>query len=111
MIFSVLQLFPTGDPQGRMVACKQPTTLAAMEGLYTTQQGAPLHIMGQPDDTNRRIDNPLSMPKMLSFLTYRHWNAEVKGLNAFPKDIGRTTFRCCITLTTSWWDWGRSSSP
>jgi len=85
-IFSLFQLFPTGDQQGRMVAQKQPATLAGMEGLYKTQQGAPLHIMGQPDDGNGKIDNPLSVPKMLSFLTYRRWNAEVKGLDAFPKD-------------------------
>jgi cytochrome d ubiquinol oxidase subunit I len=84
-VFSLLQLFPTGDAQGRMVAQHQPATLAGMEGLYTTQQGAPLHIMGQPDDSKRQIDNPLSVPKMLSFLTYKRWNAEVKGLDAFPK--------------------------
>ena len=85
-IFSVLQLFPTGDRQGLMVARHQPATLAAMEGLYKTQEGAPIHIMGQPDDKKGKIDNPLSVPKMLSFLTYKHWDAEVKGLDAFPKD-------------------------
>jgi len=85
-IFSVLQLFPTGDQQGRMVAHHQPAALAGMEGLYRTQVGAPLHIMGQPDDKNASIDNPLSVPKMLSFLTYQRWNAEVKGLDAFPKE-------------------------
>ena len=37
-----LQLFPTGDLQGKMVAKEQPVTLAAMEGLFETQQGAPL---------------------------------------------------------------------
>jgi len=85
-IFSILQLFPTGDGQGRMIAQHQPATLAGMEGLYKTQEGAPLHLMGQPDDKNGKIDNPLSVPKMLSFLTYKRWNAEVKGLDAFPKD-------------------------
>jgi cytochrome d ubiquinol oxidase subunit I len=85
LICCVLQLFPTGDSQGRMVARHQPATLAAMEALYTTQPGAPLHIMGQPDVENQKIDNPLSVPKALSFLTYQHWNAEVKGLNAFPQ--------------------------
>jgi cytochrome d ubiquinol oxidase subunit I len=68
-----------------MIANHQPATLAAMEGLYTTQQGAPLHIMGQPDVENKKMDNPLSVPKMLSFLTYKRWNAEVKGMDAFPK--------------------------
>ncbi|HWR17536.1 MAG TPA: cytochrome ubiquinol oxidase subunit I [Terriglobales bacterium] len=86
LIFAVIQLFPTGDGQGQMLAKKQPATLAAMEGLYTTTEGAPIHIMGQPDVANQKIDNPLSVPKMLSFLTYKRWNAEVKGMDAFPKE-------------------------
>jgi len=32
----------------------------------------------------RRIDNPILVPKMLSFLTYRAWMASVRGLDAFP---------------------------
>jgi cytochrome d ubiquinol oxidase subunit I len=32
------------------------------------------------------LDNPLTVPKMLSFLSYKHWEAEVKGMNAFPKE-------------------------
>ena len=39
LIFSVLQLFPTGDGQGRMVALHQPVTLAAMEALFVSQAG------------------------------------------------------------------------
>ncbi|MFB3915695.1 MAG: cytochrome ubiquinol oxidase subunit I [Terriglobales bacterium] len=85
LIFSILQVFPTGDAQGRMVAHHQPVTLAAMEALWETQPGAPLVLIGQPDVTARKIDNPIILPKMLSFLTYRRWNAEVKGLNAFPE--------------------------
>ncbi len=85
-IFSILQLFPTGDFQGRLLASKQPTTLAAMEALWSTQPGAPLVLIGQPDTEKQQIDNPIYVPKMLSFLTYREWNAEVKGLNAFPKE-------------------------
>jgi len=85
LIVSVLQLFPTGDWAGKMVARRQPVTLAAMEALFDTQQGAPLVIIGQPDIAARKIDNPILVPKMLSFLTYRRWNAEVKGLNAVPE--------------------------
>jgi cytochrome d ubiquinol oxidase subunit I len=86
LIFSIVQLFPTGDGQGRMVAEKQPVTLAAMEALFQSGPGAPLVLIGQPDLPQRRIDNPLVIPKMLSFLTYRRWEAEVRGLNAFPED-------------------------
>jgi cytochrome d ubiquinol oxidase subunit I len=85
-IAAILQIFPTGDAQGSMVARHQPATLAAMEGLFRTESGAPLAIVGQPDVEKRRLDNPLTVPKMLSFLTYRRWNAEVKGLDAFPEE-------------------------
>ncbi len=83
-IFSLLQLFPTGDGQGRMIARYQPVTLAAMEALFTSQPGAPLVIIGQPDVDGQKIDNPLIVPKALSFLTYRRWEAQVQGLDAFP---------------------------
>ena len=86
LIVSILQLFPTGDWAGRMVASKQPVTLAAMEGLFETTPGAPLVIIGQPDVAQQKIDNPIFVPKMLSFLTWRRWNAEVQGLNHVPKE-------------------------
>ena len=83
---TVLMLFPTGDQQGQNVASLQPPTLAAMEGQFTTEGGAPLALIGQPDVDKQRLDNPLLVPRALSFLTYRRWKAEVKGLNAFPPD-------------------------
>ncbi len=86
VIASILQLYPTGDGQGLMIARHQPVTLAAMEGLFHGQRGAPLAILGQPDVANQRLDNPLVIPRGLSFLTYRAWTAEVKGLDQFPRD-------------------------
>jgi cytochrome bd ubiquinol oxidase subunit I len=85
-VAALLQLFPTGDIQGKMIANHQPVTLAAMEGLFDTQAGAPLVILVQPDVQSRKLDNPLQVPKMLSFLTYKRWNANVRGLDAFPQD-------------------------
>ena len=43
-------------------------------------------ILGQPDEEHQRIDNPLVVNKVLSFLIYGTTTAEVKGLNEFPKD-------------------------
>lgn len=86
LIASVLLLFPTGDGQGQNIAKHQPVTLAAMEGLFETMEGAPLAILGQPDVEKQRLDNPLILPRMLSFITYQRWNAEVKGLDAFPRE-------------------------
>lgn len=83
-IASVLMLFPTGDRQGKNIAKHQPATLAAMEGLFETTEGAPIAIIGQPDMERRKLDNPLLIPRALSFVTYLRWGAEVKGLDAFP---------------------------
>jgi len=86
LLASLIQLFPTGDAQGRMVARHQPATLAAMEGLFHTEEGAPLALIGQPDMEERKLDNPLVIPRALSFLTYTRWKAEVRGLDAFPEE-------------------------
>ena len=86
LIASALLIFPTGDEQGRNVADYQPVTLAAMEGLFKSAAGAPLAIIGQPDVQAETLDNPILVPRVLSFLTYRRWMAEVRGLDAFPRD-------------------------
>jgi len=83
---SVFVAFPTGDIQGKMVAQYQPVALAAMEGHFDTKSGASLNVIGQPDVENQRIDNPITLPKVLSFISYGRWNAEVKGLNEVPRD-------------------------
>jgi cytochrome bd ubiquinol oxidase subunit I len=86
-IATVLMVFPTGDGQGKMIAEHQPVTLAAMEGLFETTDGAGLALVGQPDTDRMRLDNPLIIPRALSFLTYRRWGAQVKGLDAFPREL------------------------
>ncbi len=86
VIASCFQLFPSGDAQGRNVARYQPTTLAGMEGLFESRHGAPIVIVGQPDMDELRLDNPISVPRALSLLTYRRWTAEVQGLKAFPRE-------------------------
>ncbi len=85
-VFSILQIFPTGDRQGKLVADHQPVTLAAMEGLFHGQNAAPLLILGQPNELEGKIENPIEVPGMLSMLTYQRWNANVQGLDAFPKE-------------------------
>lgn len=43
-------------------------------------------ILGQPDVERRRLDNPFLLPRVLSFITYQRWQAEVRGLDRFPRD-------------------------
>jgi cytochrome d ubiquinol oxidase subunit I len=86
LISTFVLLYPTGDGQGKNVTQYQPVTLAAMEGLFETTAGAPLALVGQPDPDKQTLDNPIVIPKALSFLTYQRWEAVVKGLNDFPRD-------------------------
>jgi len=86
VIVSILQAFPSGDGQGKNVAIYQPETLSAMEGLFETEKGASLVILGQPDIDKMQLDNPIRIPNLLSFLTYNRWGAEVKGLKEYPKE-------------------------
>jgi cytochrome d ubiquinol oxidase subunit I len=83
---SVLQVFPTGDLHGRYMVRYQPVTVAAMEGLFRTEAGAPIVLLGQPDTARQRIDNPLVVNRALSFLAYGTTSAEMKGLDAYPPD-------------------------
>ena len=85
LIFVLLLVGPTGDGQGRNLAQHQPVTLAAMEALFESRQGAPLVIIGQPDVEHGRIDNPIIVPRVLSYLAYRDWGANMQGLDAFPR--------------------------
>lgn len=86
VLASILVAFPTGDQQGMLVAHYQPITLAAMEGHFETQSSAPIAILGQPDVDQQRLDNPITIPGALSFITYKRWDAEVKGLNHYPQE-------------------------
>jgi cytochrome d ubiquinol oxidase subunit I len=84
LVFSTLQIFPTGDQHARRVARYQPSAFAAMEGLFPTARGAPLVIIGNPDTRRRRLESSIELPHFLSFLTSHRWNSTVKGLNDIP---------------------------
>lgn len=87
LLAAILVAFPTGDKQAKLVADRQPATFAAMEGLFHTERGADLVLIGQPDVEKMKLDNPIEIPNVLSFLTYKRWKAEVKGLSEFPRDL------------------------
>jgi cytochrome d ubiquinol oxidase subunit I len=86
LISCITQIFPTGDLHGRYMAKHQPASVAAMEGLFHTQRGAGIVLMGQPDEDKQTIDNPLVVNNVLSFLIYGTTKAEVQGLDKIPRD-------------------------
>jgi len=77
--------FPTGDLQAKMVARHKPAALAAMEGRFESGPFAEIHLIGQPNVRERRLDNPLKVPGILSFLAYGHFQSNVRGLSEFPE--------------------------
>jgi cytochrome d ubiquinol oxidase subunit I len=83
---SVLQLFPTGDRQGKFVAEFQRPALAAMEGKFESSSRAELALIGQPNVDERRLENPIVVPHALSFLAYGSFGAIVTGLDDVPRD-------------------------
>jgi len=85
-VLSVWMIFPTGDRQAKNVFEHQPATFAAMEGLFETEQGAPLVIIGNPDTRKRELESTVEMPRLLSFLTSRNWTERVTGLNDIPEN-------------------------
>lgn len=91
IIACVIIIFPTGDAQGKYVARHQPPAIAAMEGLFHSQKGAPIVLVGQPDMKTQTIDNPIAANDVLSFLIYGTTRAEVRGLDSFPKKDWPTT--------------------
>jgi len=86
LISTIVIIFPTGDLHGKYVARNQPAAIAAMEGLFRTQTGAGIVLMGQPNEETQQIDNPIVVNDMLSFLIYGTTKAEVKGLDQIPQD-------------------------
>jgi cytochrome bd ubiquinol oxidase subunit I len=86
LIASVLVAFPTGDSQAKMVGRYQPATLAAMEGRFQGGRLAEVTMIGQPNVSEQRLENPIPLPGILSFLAYGTFQSYVKGLDEFPKE-------------------------
>jgi cytochrome d ubiquinol oxidase subunit I len=86
LIFSILSLFPTGSFHGENIARYQPAKMAAMEGVFESQAGAGIAIIGMPDTERGRLIDPIVVPGILSYLVYGDFRAEVIGLNDIPKD-------------------------
>jgi cytochrome bd ubiquinol oxidase subunit I len=86
LIASLLVAFPTGDQQAKMVGKHQPVTLAAMEGRFAGGSMAGVALIGQPNVSARRLENPIEIPGALSFLAYGHFGSFVSGLDDFPTE-------------------------
>lgn len=85
VIAAFMMAMPTGDLQARLVVRHQPVTFAAMEGHFHTEDGAALTLLGQPDVDKMTLDNPIQVPRALSFMTHQRWDARIEGLTSFDR--------------------------
>lgn len=84
-VAAVLQL-TSGHQTAATVARYQPTKLAAMEALFHTQRGAPSLLGGVPDEATQTVRYGVEVPYGLSVLAFEDPHAEVRGLDAFPRE-------------------------
>jgi cytochrome d ubiquinol oxidase subunit I len=87
VLFSMLSLFPTGAFHGENITRFQPAKMATMEGLFKTQEVAPLAINGMPERDRQELMDPIYVPGVLSYLAYGNFSATVTGLNDIPADL------------------------
>ena len=112
----------TGDLSARFVAQHQPAKLAAMEGLFRTQAGAPLAIGGWPDTDARELRYAIEAPRGLSLLAHHDPNATVEGLEEIPREdwpnvpavhlsfqvmVALGTYMAAVAALVAWLVWRR----
>ena len=116
----------SGDVSARVVAETQPAKLAALEGQFTTERGAPLRIGGWPDVERRETRWAIEIPYGLSLLAFHDPNAEVTGLDTVPREdwppvaivhiafqimVALGMYMALVSLWAAWRAWrGRSST-
>jgi cytochrome d ubiquinol oxidase subunit I len=94
----------SGDWLAKRVAELQPVKLAAMEGLFASEQPAALRIGGWPDEAAGVTRYAIELPYLLSFLAYGDFDAKVRGLDEFPRDewppvaITHVAFQVMVTI-------------
>ncbi len=77
-----IQIF-LGDLHGLNTLEHQPQKVAAMEGVWETQQGAPLLLFAVPDEAQRKNHYEIAIPKLASLILTHDSEGEIKGLNDF----------------------------
>jgi cytochrome d ubiquinol oxidase subunit I len=86
LVVSCLEVMPFGHLHAQQVARTQPEKFAAIEGLYTSQTGAPLVMFGVPFGPPPEVKAKIEIPGLLSWLAFGDTGAHVQGLDQFPPE-------------------------
>ena len=81
-LIAPVQVF-VGDLHGLNTLEHQPAKIAAMEGIWETERGAPLTLLGIPDEAAGTTHFALKIPKLASLILTHEWDGEIKGINEF----------------------------
>jgi cytochrome bd ubiquinol oxidase subunit I len=73
-----------GDFHGLNTLEHQPAKIAAMEGLWRTERGAPLLLFALPDEEKRENRFELGIPRGASLILRHSLDGEIQGLDDFP---------------------------
>lgn len=83
-ILILLQIY-AGDLHGLNTLEHQPQKIAAMEGIWQTEQGAGLRLFAIPDDKARMNHFEIIVPKLASLILTHSTEGTIKGLNEFEQ--------------------------
>jgi cytochrome d ubiquinol oxidase subunit I len=86
LVVSCLEVMPFGHLHAQQVARTQPAKFAAIEGLYTSQAGAPLILFGVPFSPPPQVKGRIEVPGLLSWMAFGDTGAHVQGLDQFPPE-------------------------
>jgi len=104
VIVLVLQLI-SADSTARGVSKNQPSKLAAMEGVYQTEESTPMNVIGWIDKKTKSVKG-IKIPGLLSFFVSRNFTTPVTGLDQVPADEQpplQVTFQAYHAMI---WMWG-----
>lgn len=116
-VFMAALLIPVqilvGDIHGLNTLEHQPQKIAAIEGVWHTEKGAPLVLFGIPDEEQKTTHLEVSLPGMASLILTHEIDGEIKGLNEFAGETPPVAplfwgFRIMVAigglmLLVSWW--------
>ncbi|WP_017941731.1 MULTISPECIES: cytochrome ubiquinol oxidase subunit I [unclassified Thioalkalivibrio] len=104
LLFAAPAQLVVGDIHGLNTFEHQPTKVAAMEGVWETERGAPLLLFAIPDSANETNHFEIGIPKMASFILTHEMDGEVPGLLEVPAEerppVGITfwSFRVMVAI-------------
>lgn len=117
--------FLVGDLHGLNTLEHQPAKIAAMEGIWETERGAPLTLFGIPDQDASTTHLAIKIPKLASFILTHEWDGELKGIRDYPDAhppvgpvfyafrvmVGVGTLMLVVAFYTAWRLWKQRGAP